>query len=291
MKRLTYLYIPALFLLTILCPKTGLAKRYTQEIICAKDIVYNKDHNTTLNVFAPANTAEPKEVLVFVHGGSWIHGKKSTYDFFGKGMARKGVVTVIIDYRLCPDAKYDGIAMDAATAVKWVHDNIAKFGGDPSQIYVSGHSAGGQVAALISTDNSYFDSLSVNNPIKGCILIDGFGLDMNYYLNATNFMRQTYTTVFTDDANNWIQGSPYYHMHKGMPQFLLFVGGRTYPSIKVMNKEFYASLKKYQPDAQMIGVPHAHHCGMIFSFMNPHKEAYGQIIDFMQKDKEKMACK
>ena len=288
MKRFIHLLLPAFLLPALFSPQSASATRYPQEIICAKDIVYNREHHMTLNVFAPVNSTEPKEVLVFVHGGSWIHGKKSTYDFFGKGMARKGVVAVIIDYRLCPDARYDGIAMDAAMAVKWVRDSIYRYGGDPKQIYVSGHSAGGQVAALISTDNSYFDSLGMKNPIRGCILIDGFGLDMNYYLSHTNFMRQTYTTVFTKDEHNWILGSPYYHMHKGMPEFLLFVGGRTYPSIKIINREFYTGLKQYQPDAQLIGVPHAHHCGMIFSFMNPHKEAYAQIINFMEK--KEMVC-
>ena len=254
-----------------------------QPIRRKKNIVYDPAQQLSLNVFAPENKKQPKEVLLFIHGGSWVHGKKSTYNFLGRGMAHKGVVTVIMDYRLSPRTGYDGMAMDAATAVQWIKAHIAEYGGDPDRIFISGHSAGGQIAALVATDNSYFDSLKIKDPLKGVILIDAFGLDMYDYLSRNPY--PLYLNVCTNNKNTWKKGSPINHLNKYQPPFIMFLGGKTYPDIIKGNNEFYASLKRYQPSAQLITVSGERHVGMIFSFLNPRKKAYTQIIDFMKATK------
>lgn len=245
------------------------------------DVIYNKEHNLHLDVYAAKKQAAPQPVFIFVHGGTWVHGKKSTYRYLGKRMAKKGIVTVVIDYRLSPAADYKGMTMDAAEALKWVHDSISRYGGDPNQMYVSGHSAGGQIAGLVATDDHYFDSLHMQNPLKGAIMIDAFGLDMYSFFNHANKPPELYFAVFTHNEDDWRKASPYYHLHAGMPRFLMFTGGSTVPVIKTNNQEFHTALKQYQPDAQLISVKRAHHLGMIFNFYNRHRKAYKQIIDFM----------
>ncbi|MEO6831786.1 MAG: alpha/beta hydrolase, partial [Chitinophagaceae bacterium] len=85
-----------------------------------KDIVYQaaeqKIPPQELSVFAPRMHKRDslREVLIFIHGGNWIHGKKELYNWFGSRWARKGVVTVIIDYPLSPVADYRTMAADAA---------------------------------------------------------------------------------------------------------------------------------------------------------------------------------
>ena len=250
-----------------------------------EDIEYSAQTKLTLNVFSPKKKdKELKQVLVFVHGGNWANGDKSLYGFFGRGMAKKGIVAVVIDYRLYPSTTYDGMAMDVAQSVKWVKEHIASYGGNPDSIFISGHSAGAHLAALIATDNSYFDSLEINNPIKGCILIDAFGLDMYSYLKKEDkYKYDVYRSVFTKDTLNWKKGSPVYHLHEGMPPFQIFVGGKTYPNIREGSKSFLETLKKFQPDAVIIKVPRKRHVGMIFSYANPRKKAYGQVLRFMKK--------
>ena len=156
----------------------------------SKNIIYNQNVNKLvakedllkLNIFVPRKNKAPKPVLVFIHGGNWTSGNKSLYSFFGNRMAAKGIVTVVIDYTLSPKANYERMAFESAQSIKWIKENIKNYGGNPDKIIVSGHSAGGHLGALIAFDNRYFDSLHLENPIKGVILIDAAGLDMYTYL-------------------------------------------------------------------------------------------------------------
>ena len=95
-----------------------------------KDITYLKADSTKniaeqkLNVFAPRKKGKLKDVFIFVYGGTWNSGHKSLYNFLGNRMARKNVVTVILDYPKSPAVTYVVMAADIALSVKWVIDNI-----------------------------------------------------------------------------------------------------------------------------------------------------------------------
>ncbi|MGZ3932442.1 MAG: alpha/beta hydrolase [Bacteroidia bacterium] len=251
-----------------------------------KHIIYDAAHKTELNVFSPLKKKKNRQVIVFIHGGNWVHGNKKLYSFFGKGMARKGFVAVVIDYRLSPATDYKGMAMDAAEAVKWVRDNIASYDGNPDKIFVSGHSAGGHLAALIAADNQYFDSLHIVNPIKGSIMIDAFGLDMYTYLSHVGAdVNPVHLDVFSRNPEAWKKGSPIFHLHEQMPPFLMFYGTRTYPAIIDGSMQFQEAVKKYQPEVKLIPVKRKHHVTMIFSYINPFKKSYREIGAFMKDPK------
>ncbi|MBC7888419.1 MAG: alpha/beta hydrolase [Ferruginibacter sp.] len=256
----------------------------------SKNIVYlraesaNNKAAQKLNVFAPRNNNSSKEVLIFIHGGSWNSGNKSLYSFLGNRMARKNVLTVIIDYPKSPEANYDEMATDAATAVKWVKQNIEQYGGDPDKIFIAGHSAGGHLATLITVYNKYFDRLGIANPIKGAILIDAAGLDMYGYLQEENYPDgNTYLQTFTSNPATWKEASPLYHLRKGMPPLLIYRGGKTYPSIEVSNEKFVAALKDlgYNPAYHIL--KGKKHVPMISQFLNSGNRRYKEIIEFMRK--------
>lgn len=247
-----------------------------------KNVAYNTGQNLLLDVYAPRKIKNPKKVLIFVHGGNWINGKKSIYSFFGKGIARKGLVSVVINYRLSPATNNEGMANDVAEAVKWVKDHCGSFGGNPDSIYISGHSAGGQLAALVATDNRYFEKLGMKNPIRGTVLIDAFGLDMYRYFSLSKNEKDTmYRRVFSNDPATWKKASPAYHLRKDMPPFLMFTGSKTYPVIKQMNEEFYADVVTYKPATKFVIVKRKRHAAMIFQFINPGARAYKQILEFV----------
>ena len=112
-----------------------------------------------LNVFAPDGVAKKLPVLLWIHGGGHVDGRSNDYDP-GK-LVRAGLVVVTINYRLGlfgylahPALDAEGHAfgnyaiLDQQAALRWVHDNIATFGGDPGNVTIAGQSAGASSASF-----------------------------------------------------------------------------------------------------------------------------------------------
>lgn len=118
-----------------------------QEGPCELDIAYGDAPRERLDVFpAPSENAP---VLVFVHGGYWRAFDKSDHSFVAPAFTRDGACVVLPNYSLCPGVTIPQITLQVARAVAWTWHNIARFGGDRRRIVVAGHSAGGQLAAMM----------------------------------------------------------------------------------------------------------------------------------------------
>jgi acetyl esterase/lipase len=120
-----------------------------------RNIIFDAAHHLALDVYLPEQveqTTTRSPIVVFFYGGDWTHGQRQWYRFVGAALAAQGVITVIPDYRKYPSVKMDGFMRDAAKAVAWAHTHASELGGDPHYLFVMGHSAGGQIAALLATD-------------------------------------------------------------------------------------------------------------------------------------------
>jgi acetyl esterase len=109
--------------------------------------------NVPVRVYRPvgANADMPLPALVFFHGGGWVIGDLDTHDVLCRQFtAEAGIVTVAVDYRLAPEAKFPAAADDAWTATKWVVANAGKLGIDAQRLAVGGDSAGGNLAAVVA---------------------------------------------------------------------------------------------------------------------------------------------
>ncbi len=235
----------------------------------------------TLNIFTPKETTSDHPVLVFVHGGNWNSGDKKIYGFLGRNFAKKGITTVVVGYTLSPYANYNDMAIEVAKAVEWTKANIAQYNGNPNEIYLSGHSAGGHLVALVGTNPKYLKDRSI---IKGIILNDAFGLDMKNYLEENEpAPGRNYLPVFTSNKKEWENGSPINFLDKNTPPIMVYVGDKTYESIKLGNKRFLDELHKYQPDVQPITLNKSH-IPMMLQFVSPTNKRYQEIIDFMNRN-------
>jgi acetyl esterase/lipase len=108
-----------------------------------------------MDIYTPSGGGAGRPVVLFIYGGSWANGAKESYAFVGDALAARGFVTVIADYRLVPEVRFPVFIEDGAAALRFVRDNIVRFGGDPRRIHLMGHSAGAYNAMMLTLDKSY----------------------------------------------------------------------------------------------------------------------------------------
>jgi acetyl esterase/lipase len=121
------------------------------------DIAYGDSAWQRLDVY-PQKTASP--VVIFIHGGSWRHGRKDQYRFAADAFHRLGYTVVLPDYIKYPnkEANYPSFAIDAAKAVAWVKANIDDYNGDSNNVFLAGHSAGAHTALMVATDSQFLSA-------------------------------------------------------------------------------------------------------------------------------------
>tara|TARA_R100000482_G_C5081801_1_gene126448 strand:- start:204 stop:851 length:648 start_codon:yes stop_codon:yes gene_type:complete len=198
-------------------------------------------------------------------------------------MARRKVVTVIIDYPLAPDYQVPAMEKASALAVKWVFENISKYRGDPDQIYISGHSAGGHLAALVAIKEEPFQELGLKNPLKGAILNDPAGLDWFWFLSEMKGRpkgTENYD-AFTDDPEIWKAYSPIYFLEGNEIPIMILEGEETYPGIRLTVERFRRAAEQKGTDLTYSFYPKTKHIPMITQFFWTWSKGYEDILDFI----------
>jgi len=136
--------------------------------------VYDSERGLGLDIYRPQTVAGSAPVVLFFYGGSWQTGTRAQYRFVGSRLAQNGVVAIVADYRTWPAAGFPAFMGDAAHAVRWTRDHAADYGGDPERLFIAGHSAGAQIAALLGTDARYLAAVDLKpKNLAGVIGLSG----------------------------------------------------------------------------------------------------------------------
>jgi len=144
-------------------------------VTTTRDVQYQPGPRGSLDVYRPRQANGTTPVVVFIYGGGWDEGDKSQYAFIGDALASKGFVTFIPDYRLYPDVRWPSFLQDNAKAVRWVKEHAAEFGGDPSKLFLVGHSAGAYNAVMLSLDRRWLAAVGLDprRDLRGVVGLAG----------------------------------------------------------------------------------------------------------------------
>lgn len=110
-------------------------------------LAYGPGCGQRLDVYAPPG-ASNLPILLFFHGGAWIHGHLGWLRFMAAPVLARGAILVAATYRLAPRHRWPAQLEDALAALDCAASNAEHWGGDPQRIAIGGHSAGGQLAAM-----------------------------------------------------------------------------------------------------------------------------------------------
>jgi len=208
-----------------------------------------------LDIYAPKD-AKDLPVVVWLHGGGWRAGNKMLVQKKPQAFVDQGYVFVSINYRFVPNHTMHDLATDVATAIKWVHTNIAQHGGSAETIFVGGHSAGAHLSALVCSDESYLKSqgLTLAN-IAGCFPVDTATYDAHKlisFLERNNSSRaELYVTAFGDTDASQKKYSPITYIKEGTktpPFLLLHVASR--PDATLMSNAFAKAVQSAGGEAE-----------------------------------------
>ena len=140
-----------------------------------RDIAYGTQERQSLDLFLPADrNARDLPVLFFLHGGGWSIGYKDWCGFMAPAIVSVPAIFVSVGYRLIPSVTFPEPVKDAFAALRWVFDNIGRYGGSSRRIFVGGHSAGAQIAALLTMKDDWRREAGLpENPVRGAFCLSG----------------------------------------------------------------------------------------------------------------------
>ena len=208
----------------------------TPEVERVANVVYStaEGRDLRLDVFRPAARREGCPVLVQIHGGGWVTGDRrlEARPLIAR-MAAQGWVVVSIDYRVGRRAKWPDHIIDVNTALVWVREHVAEYGGDPDFVAVTGGSAGGHLAALAALsqgDVEYLPPSGTPAVIRACVPFYGvydFENSLGLRASAEQRLSADWSVVKakqTDVPEVFTQATPLARVHEGAPPFLVVQG-------------------------------------------------------------------
>lgn len=244
-----------------------------------------------LDIYTP-DDGKDLPVVFWVHGGGWQTGDKTSVQIKPRVFVERGFVFVSTNYRLLPDVEMDVLIRDVAKSLGWVHKNIAKYGGDSKRIFVMGHSAGAQLAALLCIDDRYLKAEGVPfEVLKGCVPVDGDTYDLPAIIMTAEF-RQTvhglplpkfgHRVKFGNDPLKHIDFSAVTHVAKGKgtpPFLILHVAG--HPNTAAQARRLGAVLKEAQIPVRVFAARDTTHTQLNANLGVPDDPATAALYAFL----------
>lgn len=233
--------------------------------IARYDVAYGPTKLETLDIYpAKASQGAKPPILVFIHGGYWRLLDKADFAFTAPAYVDAGITYVPINYALIPAVTIDDILRQVRAAIAWLYRNPDAHGGNVNRLYVSGHSAGGQLAPMALVHDWTAEGLPADL-VKGAVAISGL-----YDLEA---MRRCYLNEGMNLDDGMVQrNSPLHQIppaSRPMAPLVLSVGAQESAEFQRQQADFAAAWAKSQKPATIVPAPGANHFSVVEQFADP----------------------
>lgn len=244
-----------------------------------------------LDVYAP-ESATNLPVVFWIHGGGWEKGERTSVQEKPQAFVEKGFVFVSTGYRLLPEVDMGTLIRDVAKSLGWVRTHIAEYGGDPQRIFVMGHSAGAQLAALICTDERYLQAEGVPfSALRGCVPVDGDTYDIPAIIETAETRRRVHGQPQPKNGHREKFGNaPAKHRdfsavthvakNKGIPPFLI-LHVADHPDTTAQAQHFGAVLKEAGVPTRIFGARDTNHTKVNANLGLPEDPATKTLFEFV----------
>ncbi len=246
---------------------------------CELDIAFGPGPLQKLDIFFPDSSAAEAgagaPVHLFIHGGYWRSRTKESFSFLAKPLTERGAVVVIPSYSLCPDVKIGDIVDEMRTVVRWIFDNASSHGGDPGNLHVSGHSAGGHLAAMLaSTDWASLDDRLPNDLIKSIVPVSGLFELSPMLLHPIN------EEIFLDEEQVAALSPLHFKPNAPLPVHV-YVGADESVSFQGQSSDFADAWAKTQATVSFDALPGHNHFTILSDLYNPEFPITRTILRMM----------
>jgi arylformamidase len=216
-------------------------------------------------------------INIFIHGGAWRNGQARDSAYLAEMYIAAGAHFVIPDFVLVTDT--DGNLMPMArqvrSAVAWVYNNAASFGGDPDRVYITGHSSGAHLAGCVLVTDWETEFGLPRDILKGGLLVSGM-----YDLKPVRLSKRSLYVKFTDEVEQAL--SSIRHLDKLQTPIIVAYGSEETPEFQRQSREFAAAVKAAGKPVELIVGEGFNHFEMQETLGNPYGHGGRAALKLME---------
>jgi len=238
--------------------------RTVLELPSRRNVAYGDGAHDRLDLYFPEGPEGNRPIHVFIHGGYWRAFSKDDYAFVADGITKAGAIAAIVDYSLLPKVRMLTLVEQVERACRWLARNAESFGGDAERLTISGHSAGGHLAAMACLPGAG------DYRIRSALLVSGL-----YELAplAASYL-QPEIQLTPEEVERF---SPLRFPGNSATRFTLAVGADETKPFHEQARDYLNHLQREACEAELVSLPGEHHMSIVLSLGTPGTECAGLL--------------
>jgi arylformamidase len=234
------------------------------------DLRYGPEPSSTMDVFVP-QAESPVPLLVFIHGGYWRALDKNNFSFVADAYLDAGVAVAMPNYALVPHATVGAIVDQVCASMDWLLGQAARLGFDPDRVLISGHSAGGHMAAIMACPQR---APALRGRLLGCVCLSGL-------FDLQPLLRTSVNTDLNMTPAEALALNVYAAELADVP-LLLAAGELETAGFRSQSEEFARYLAARGRAAQSIIVPGRNHFDLVGEFADPGSALFAKTLALLR---------